>query len=82
MATTDRDEATLAPRDCALHSVVWDIARDVPGVVMGHHGADRVQLRAVSGGKEWDATRLRALTSRERLSLHLAARNDATKSGL
>jgi hypothetical protein len=81
MATTDSETATLKPEDCELGSTVWDTRRDVPGVVMGHLGG-RVQLRAVAGGKEWDASHLRRLTGREELSLHLAARNDATRSGL
>jgi hypothetical protein len=48
---------------------------------MGHLGG-RLQLRAVSGGREWDAKQVRPLTSREQLSLHLAARNDTSRSGL
>jgi hypothetical protein len=81
MATTDREQATLKPEDCELGSAVWDTQRDVPGVVMGHLGG-RLQLRAISGGREWDARHVRRLTSREELSLHLAARNDASRSGL
>ncbi|QFG12463.1 hypothetical protein SEA_ALVY_54 [Streptomyces phage Alvy] len=82
MATTDTEQTTLEPGECDLGDVVWDTGKDVPGVVMGHLGGDRVQLRAVSGGKEWDARSLRRLTARERLSLHLAARNEATRKGL
>ncbi|AXQ61129.1 hypothetical protein SEA_HANK144_52 [Streptomyces phage Hank144] len=82
MATTDRDQETLAPEECALGSVVWDIGRDLPGVVMGHHGGDRVQLRAIKGGREWEGFKLRSLTGREELSLHLAARNEASRQGL
>ncbi|ATI18991.1 hypothetical protein KGG85_gp51 [Streptomyces phage Tefunt] len=82
MATTNREQATLAPKDCNLGDVVWDVDRDLPGVVMGHHGGDRAQLRAVSGGREWDARSLRPLTARERLSVHLSARNDASRQGL
>jgi hypothetical protein len=82
MATTDSETATLKPEECELGSTVWDTRRDVPGVVMGHVGGGRVQLRAVGGGREWDATQLRRLTAREELSLHLAARNDASRSGL
>lgn len=80
MATTDREQATLKPEECDLGSEVWDIVKDVPGVVMGHYGGDRVQLRAVSGGLEWDARRVRRLTARERLSLHLAAQNEASRN--
>ncbi|WP_420312516.1 hypothetical protein ACOB87_37755 [Streptomyces sp. YS-B37] len=81
MATTDDETATLKPEDCELGSAVWDTKRDLPGVVMGHLGG-RVQLRAVSGGKEWDAKELRKLTGREEMRLHLAARNEASRSGL
>jgi hypothetical protein len=81
MATTDREQATLKPEGYELGSTVWDTKRDVPGVVMGHLGG-RLQLRAVSGGREWDAKQVRPLTSREQLSLHLAARNDTSRSGL
>jgi hypothetical protein len=82
MATTDREQTTLEPGECELGDVVWDIGKDVPGVVMGHVGGDRVQLRAVSGGREWDARSVRRITARERLSLHLAARNEATRKAL
>lgn len=82
MATTDREQTTLKPGECDLGDVVWDTGKDVPGVVMGHYGGDRVQLRAVEGGREWDARSVRRLTARERLSLHLAARNDASRKGL
>jgi hypothetical protein len=78
---TENETATLKPEDCELGSAVWDTRRDVPGIVMGHLGG-KVQLRAVAGGREWDATKLRPLTGREELSLHLAARNDASRSGL
>ncbi|ATI18912.1 hypothetical protein SEA_JANUS_50 [Streptomyces phage Janus] len=79
MATTERDQS-VPPQSCELGEVMWDIGKDVPGIVMGHHGGDRVQMRAVSGGKEWDALKVRPLTARERLSLHLAARNDASRN--
>jgi hypothetical protein len=82
MATTERDQTAVSPEDCELGSLVWDIAKDLPGVVMGHHGGDRVQLRAVNGGKEWDAFRLRPLTAREELRVRNSARNEASRSGL
>lgn len=82
MAQTDTEQTTLKPQECGLGDVVWDTAKDLPGVVMGHYGGDRVQLRAVEGGREWDARSLRSLTGRERLSLHLAARNEASRNGL
>ncbi|MEU3147879.1 hypothetical protein [Streptomyces sp. NPDC006999] len=82
MATTDREQTTLEPEECDLGSVVWDTAKDLPGVVMGHHGGDRVQLRPMAGGKEWEARSLRHLTAREWLRLHVAARNDASRKGL
>ncbi|MGM9381150.1 hypothetical protein [Streptomyces antibioticus] len=82
MATTDTEQTTLKPQECELGEVVWDKGKSLPGVVMGHLGGDRVQLRAVNGGREWDARSLRPLTARERLSLHLAARNEASRQGL
>lgn len=82
MATTDREQRTLEPGELDLGTTVWDIDKDLAGVVMGHHGPGRVQLRALTGGKEWDAFRLRHLTAREWLSLRLAVRNDATRKGL
>ncbi|MCH5676345.1 hypothetical protein [Streptomyces gilvus] len=65
MATRETDELAVEPQGCKLKSLVWDIDKDVPGVVMGHHGGDRVQLRAIRGGREWDATRVRRLTGAE-----------------
>lgn len=46
---------------------------------MGRYGGDRVQLRAINGGKEWDAFKVRHLTSREELRHRLAARNDLSE---
>lgn len=77
MATTDREQTAVAPKDCTLGSLVWDTKRDVPGQVMGHEGGDRVQLRALNGGREWDAREVRPLTSREELRFHNMAREAA-----
>ncbi|AFO10916.1 hypothetical protein ELB20_50 [Streptomyces phage phiELB20] len=82
MATTERDQAAVSPSDCELGSLVMDIATDKVGVVMGHYGGDRVQVRPIKGGAEWDAFRVRPLTAREELSARNAARNAATRQGL
>lgn len=79
MATTDRDETAVSPKDCELGSLVWDITKDAPGVVMGHCGGNRVQLRPVSGGTEWDAFKVRPLTAREELRARNNARNELTR---
>ena len=82
MATSERSQATVAPEDCALGSLMKDVTRNKVGVVMGHAGGDRVQLRPVNGGLEWDAFELRCLTAREELSIRNSARNAATRMGL
>ncbi|QJD50697.1 hypothetical protein SEA_ISSMI_51 [Streptomyces phage Issmi] len=79
MATTERDETAVKPEDCELGSLMWDIRKDVPGVVMGHHGGDRVQLRPINGGTEWDAFQVRELTAREELRIRNSARNELTR---
>ncbi|MEU0343334.1 hypothetical protein ABZ092_31365 [Streptomyces bobili] len=82
MATTERDQAAVSPDDCELGSLVKDTARNKVGVVMGHYGGDRVQLRPIMGGAEWDAFDVRPLTAREELNARNAARNEATRQGL
>ncbi|WP_434098345.1 hypothetical protein [Streptomyces mirabilis] len=49
-------------------ALVFDTARDELGYVMGHEGP-YVQLRPVTGGREWDAdpARVRPATDDERL---------------
>ncbi|MFJ7129478.1 hypothetical protein [Streptomyces sp. NPDC098101] len=79
MATTERDRPGVPPEDCEPGALVRDIARDTIGVVMGHHGGDRVQLRPIMGGREWDAFEVHPLTAREELSARNAARNEVTR---
>jgi hypothetical protein len=82
MGTTDRAETTVSPEDCELGSLTWDIGRNRPGIVMGHVGGDRVQLRPPTGGLEWDAFKLRPLTASEELTARNNARNAMTRMGL
>ncbi|MEV0926716.1 hypothetical protein AB0I99_16600 [Streptomyces spongiicola] len=58
-----------------------DIATGNAGVVMGHEGPDRVQLRPLSGGREWDAFKVRRLSAREELSARLAIQNHESRRG-
>ncbi|MFC5958282.1 hypothetical protein ACFP51_28665 [Streptomyces pratens] len=59
-----------------LGSAVHDTVRDRVGRVMGHVGP-YVQLRPLTGGREWDADplHLRPLTSSELLSALVAEAN-------
>ncbi|MEV7287137.1 hypothetical protein AB0O01_21640 [Streptomyces sp. NPDC093252] len=82
MATKDSDQTAVPPQDCDLGALVEDIDRDTVGVVMGHYGSDRVQLRPINGGTEWDAFTVRPLTAREELRIRNAARNAASRQGL
>ncbi|WP_447040497.1 hypothetical protein [Streptomyces sp. DSM 118878] len=60
----------------AVGEAVHDSSRDRVGRVMGHEGPC-VQLRPLSGGREWDADpgHLRVLTRNELLSALLAEVN-------
>ncbi|PZG96139.1 hypothetical protein C1I97_26545 [Streptomyces sp. NTH33] len=53
------------------------------GVVMGEIG-NRVQMRPVRGGREWDAlpSNVEAPSAREELSARLATRNGNSRAGL
>ncbi|MET8827074.1 hypothetical protein ABZX40_05890 [Streptomyces sp. NPDC004610] len=82
MATTDTDQTAVPPQDCGLGTLVKDIDRDLVGVVMGHYGSDRVQLRPINGGTEWDAFTVSPLTAREELRVRNAARNAASRQRL
>ncbi|GGJ38612.1 hypothetical protein [Streptomyces brasiliensis] len=82
MATTERDQTAVDPENCAIDSLVMDIETGKIGVVMGHHGPDRVQLRPARGGREWDAFRVRRLTPREELSVRNDIRNAISRAGL
>ncbi|WP_149826416.1 hypothetical protein [Streptomyces tailanensis] len=67
------DDADGTP---TVGDTVHDTARDRIGQVMGHEGP-YVQLRPLSGGREWDADpkRLRPLTPSELLSALVAEAN-------
>jgi hypothetical protein len=63
-------------------TAVRDTARDRVGVVMGHVGT-YLQLRPLSGGREWDADprRVRPLTPPELLRARLAEVNERSRAG-
>lgn len=67
------DDADGTP---TVGDTVHDTAHDRIGQVMGHEGP-YVQLRPLSGGREWDADpkRLRPLTPSELLSALVAEAN-------
>jgi hypothetical protein len=64
-------------------TAVRDTVRDRVGVVMGHEGP-YLQLRPLSGGREWDAApdRVRPLTAAELLHARLAETNARSRTGL
>jgi hypothetical protein len=64
-------------------TAVRDTVRDRVGVVMGHEGP-YLQLRPLSGGREWDADpdRVRPLTAAELLRARLAETNARSRTGL
>ncbi|MGW1615620.1 hypothetical protein ACWCQZ_40465 [Streptomyces sp. NPDC002285] len=72
--TEDADGIPTAA--ATIGAAVHDSARDRVGRVMGHVG-QYVQLRPLSGGREWDADpgRLRLLTPAELLSALVAEAN-------
>ncbi|BAU87742.1 hypothetical protein SLA_6876 [Streptomyces laurentii] len=76
MATTEDNGTTIAPKDCVLGALMMDVGRGVAGIVMGRDDGVRVQLRPLNGGREWDADRVRHLTSHEELRVRCAARNE------
>ncbi|MGP3732818.1 hypothetical protein ACTWJ9_06310 [Streptomyces sp. GDS52] len=64
-------------------TTVLDVERDRVGVVMGHAGP-YLQLRPLSGGREWDASpeRVRPLTAEELFRARLAEANARSRTGL
>ena len=62
-------------------TAVRDTARDRVGVVMGHAGP-YLQLRPLSGGREWDADprRVQPLTQAELLHARLAEANARSRT--
>ncbi|MFJ9746564.1 hypothetical protein [Streptomyces chartreusis] len=81
MATTNTTGRAVPPRMLSVGTLAKDLANGKVGVVMGHEGPDRVQLRPVSGGREWDAFQVRRLTAREALSARLAIQNQESSAG-
>ncbi|MFG2193137.1 hypothetical protein [Streptomyces sp. NPDC048639] len=76
-------ETGPAARTPQLGTIVKDTGEpNGIGIVMGYEGP-YVQLRPVSGGKEWDAvpSQVRPLTAREELSVRLAERNEWSRWG-
>jgi hypothetical protein len=82
MAITDSDHRITMAESFEEGSLVRDTERDRVGVVMGHYGPC-IQLRKLTGGREWDANpeRLEKLTAREELSVRNDARNTASRRG-
>ena len=81
MATTETKQRTVAPETCVVGSLLMDIDRNKVGEVMGHHGGDRVQLRPLGGGREWDAFKLRPVTPNERRRAEADARSGQARRG-
>lgn len=81
MATTEKDQTAVPPKSLAVGSFAKDLERNRDSLVMGHLGADRVQLRPISGGTEWDAFKVRPLTEDEETKLHRAAQGAAVRVG-
>jgi hypothetical protein len=67
----------------AVGTAVRDTARDRIGTVMGHEGP-YLQLRPLSGGREWDADagRVQLLTPAELLSARVAETNARSRTDL
>jgi hypothetical protein len=63
-------------------TAVRDTARNRVGIVMGHVGP-YLQLRPLSGGREWDAApdRVQLLTTEELLRARVAEVNARSRSG-
>ena len=70
-----------APSGPAVGATVRDTVHDRVGVVMGHEGP-YVQLRPLSGGREWDAdaNRVQLLTPAELLSARVAEANARSRT--
>lgn len=67
----------------AVGAPVRDTARDRVGVVMGREGP-YLQLRPLSGGREWDAeaSRVQLLSPAELLTARVAEANARSRTGL
>ncbi|MEU0950013.1 hypothetical protein ABZ379_46285 [Streptomyces canus] len=80
MATTEKDQTAVPPKSLVVGSLAKDLERNKDGLVMGHLGADRVQLRPIGGGTEWDAFQVRPLTEDEETRLHAAPKGAAERA--
>lgn len=76
-------EPESAPPSPSPGTAVRDTVRDRVGVVMGREGP-YLQLRPLSGGREWDAApgHVRPLTPEELLRARLAETNARSRTGL
>ncbi|MFC9915849.1 hypothetical protein [Streptomyces sp. NPDC059862] len=78
---------TPAPESESTHpppgTAVYDPTRDRIGIVMGHEGP-YLQLRPLSGGREWDADphRIQPFTPAELLRARLAEANERSRTKL
>jgi hypothetical protein len=78
---TDDPPAPESPRPLPpVGTAVNDTARNRVGVVMAHDGP-YLQLRPLSGGREWDAdpSRIQLLTVAELLSARVAEANKRSR---
>ncbi|MGH3310030.1 MAG: hypothetical protein ACRDP3_05525 [Streptomyces sp.] len=73
----------MPPPEPAIGVPVRDTVHDRVGVVMGHEGP-YVQLRPLSGGREWDAdaNSLHPLSPAELLSARVAEANARSRTDL
>jgi hypothetical protein len=69
-----------SPSEPAVGASVRDTLRDRVGVVMGQEGP-YLQLRPLSGGREWDAdpSRVQLLSPAELLSARVAEANERSR---
>lgn len=81
MATTEEEQTAVPPKSLVVGSLAKDLERDKDGLVMGHLGANRVQLRPIGGGTEWDAFKVRPLFEDEETGLHPASQDAAERVG-
>ncbi|MFD8913489.1 hypothetical protein [Streptomyces sp. NPDC059575] len=76
--TTSPDPDSPPPPGTAVR----DLTRDRVGIVMGHEGP-HLQLRPLSGGREWDVhpRHVQPLTPAELLRARLAEANHRSRTG-
>ncbi|SCK48187.1 hypothetical protein H180DRAFT_04304 [Streptomyces sp. WMMB 322] len=83
MTENPRRCADVSPPGPVVGTAVRDTAQDRVGVVMGHEGP-YLQLRPLSGGREWDAdpNSIQPLSPAELLSARVAEANARSRTGL